>query len=102
MGRLISKAKVPVSLPLQVYLPSWVESCVQNLEYKLCAALVHIRETPKQGHYRALLVESTGHMWWTDDGHKATRPTPSDAQLIIRNSYILFFRPSHAAGASRA
>ena len=102
VGRLISKATVPVSLPLQVYLPSWVEGCVQNLEYKLCAALVHIGETPKQGHYRALLVESAGHMWWTDDGHKATRPTPSDAQLIIRNSYILFFRPSQVASASRA
>ena len=27
-------------------------------------------DTPKQGHYRALLIESSGRMLWTDDGRK--------------------------------
>ena len=98
-GRVISKAAEAVSLPLHISLPSWVEGSARRLEYRLSAVLVHLGETPTQGHYRALLVERTGRMWWTDDGRKACSPTLADAKLIIHNSYVLFFRPSHETGS---
>ena len=96
-GRVVSKVTVAVSLPLQFSLPVWVEGAVQHLVFKLSAALIHLGDTPKQGHYRALLVEQTGRMWWTDDGRSALPPASTDAKGILCNSYVLFYRPSQEA-----
>ena len=94
-GRRLSKVTVAVSLPQQISLPVWVAGSVQRLKFRLCAALVHLGDTPKQGHYRALLVERSGRMWWTDDNRNALPPTSHDTRVILCNSYVLFFCPSH-------
>ena len=48
-----------VSLPLQVTLPVWVAGEVRHQVFRLSAVLVHLGDSPKQGHYRALLVVRT-------------------------------------------
>ena len=92
-GRVVRKLHVAVSLPLRVHLPCWVEGSLSRREYRLSAAIVHLGSTPRSGHYRALLVEDSGRMWWTDDGDVARPPIARDADTLLRNAYVLFFRP---------
>ena len=92
--RAVHKLSTPVSLPNKIYLPCWVEGSLTQREFLLSAALVHLGSTPHSGHYRALLVEGTGKMWWTDDGVPARPPRKDEAATLLRNVYIVFLRPS--------
>ena len=91
VDRAVHKLSTPVSLPSKLHLPCWVEG---SLRYLLSAALVHLGSTPHSGHYRTLLIESTGKMWWTDDGVPARPPRKDEAFTLLRNVYIIFLRPS--------
>ena len=94
-GRVVRKVAVAVSLPLQVTLPVWVAGEVRHQVFKLSAVLAHLGDSPKQGHYRALLVlrtlvECGGRMITVE----WPPPIPANASLILRNSYVFFFRPT--------
>ena len=93
--RAVHKLSTPVSLPSKLHLPCWVEGSLTQREFLLSAAVVHLGSTPHSGHYRALLVEGTGKMWWTDDGVPARPPRKDEAATMLRNVYIIFLRPSH-------
>ena len=94
VDRAVHKLNTPVSLPRTIHLPRWVEGSLQQSEYRLCAALVHLGSTPHSGHYRALLIEDSGRMWWTDDNVSARPPRKDEAPSLLRNVYIIFLRPS--------
>ena len=97
VDRAVHKLTTPVSLPRTIRLPRWVEGSLQQSEYRLCAALVHLGSTPHSGHYRALLIEDSGRMWWTDDNVPARPPRKDEASVLLRNVYIIFLRPSPTA-----
>ena len=59
VDRAVHKLNTPVSLPRTIHLPRWVEGSLQQSEYRLCAALVHLGSMPHSGHYRALLIEDS-------------------------------------------
>ena len=94
VDRAVHKLSTPVSLPSTICLPCWVEGSLRQREYHISAALVHLGSTPHSGHYRTLLIESTGKMWWTDDGVPARSPRKDEASTLLRNVYIIFLRPS--------
>ena len=97
VDRAVHKLSTPVSLPRTIRLPSWVEGSLRQSEYRICAALVNLGSTPHSGHYRALLIENSGKMWWTDDNVSARPPRKDEASVLLRNVYIIFLRPSPTA-----
>ncbi|CAE7477785.1 secG [Symbiodinium sp. CCMP2592] len=93
---VVTKSKVAVTLPRTVTVPTWNEGRLTQKPYLLSAAVIHLGSTPRQGHYRSLLLDGSGKAWWTDDRQPAVVPQKDDALLMMRNAYLLFMRPASA------
>ena len=89
-----------MTLPRVVQLPVWLEGAVQPLPFYLCAAQIHLGNTPHSGHYRAVFFGSGPELWITDDSVCARRVVSADASLIQQNVYIVYLRPIHGSASS--
>ena len=65
------------------------EISVDQVMYRVQSVVVHLGESPKQGHYRSFLSHG-GHWFYTDDGRVAELAQPTDLEVLSRQSYLLW------------
>ena len=87
-----SKTDFKLDLDSFVYLPVFRENLrdVYFLKYQLRACVVHHGPTPSNGHYRAVLLSSTGAIqdaFYTDDNTNARKVKPTEHSVVARNVY---------------
>ena len=90
----VAKCRSRVALPLRVHLPCWVEGVIRLKPFLVRAALIHLGESTRNGHYRSVLFETSGRCWYTDDYSSATNPSLSDARVFQENVYVIFLSPA--------
>ena len=92
-----------MTLPRVVQLPVWLEGAVQTLPFYLCAAQIHLGNTPHSGHYRAVFF------FFSDLGLSfGSRTTVCVLDVLFllmlvlsnRTSTIVYLRPIHGSASS--
>ena len=96
-GHSVHKSKCPVALPVRINLPCWVEGSVRFLPFLVRAAVIHLGDSTRVGHYRSVLFEPSGRCWYTDDQVRAASPSLSDAKVFRENVYLIFLTPASPA-----
>ena len=92
-----SKTDFKLDLDSFVYLPVFRENLrdVYFLKYQLRACVVHHGPTPSNGHYRAVLMSSTGAIqdaFYTDDNTNARKVKPTEHSVVAQNVYAVFLQ----------
>ena len=92
-----SKTDFKLDLDSFVYLPVFRDNLrdVYFLKYQLRACVVHHGSTPSNGHYRAVLMSSTGAIqdaFYTDDNTNARKVKPAEHSVIAQNVYAVFLQ----------
>ena len=66
------------------------EQQVQWLEFELISCVMHVGASPQAGHYQAVLYDTSGEGYLTDDGRPARIAVAADS--ISKRCYLLFLR----------
>ena len=94
---IYSKTDFKLDLDSFVYLPVFRDNLrdVYFLKYQLRACIVHHGPTPSNGHYRAVLMSSTGAIqdaFYTDDNTNARKVKPAEHSVVAQNVYAVFLQ----------
>ena len=85
------KVHTSIVLNRQILMPCFVAADChqQRIAYILRAAVVHVRNTLTEGHYRAALYDDA-RILYTDDNKVATVTTRNNLKEISSNAYVLY------------
>ena len=95
----ISKVEVPVSPEPDIYVPRFTNSldaadplALQYIRYCRVACILHFGASPSEGHYRAILYDTTLGALITDDGTSAARISLEASAAYHCNGYAFIYR----------
>ena len=95
----ISKVEVPVSPEPNIYVPRFANSldaadplALQYIRYCRVACILHFGASPSEGHYRAILYDTTLGALITDDGISAARISLEASAAYHFNGYAFIYR----------